>query len=460
MKFLQQLEESVAKNTILINGKRHAVHNSKGLKIAESEAGLKKFYKWFGNSVVLDSKQRPMIVYPAVYAGEKRNKIFTTKEPSSATLVHDTDITLDDAHISGKTPFYLKIEKLFDTRHPECKKIFDKHIFKKVDSVKTLEHDLPRAEDAEEIEQFLNETYPEYDGVVVHDTGRFVKYISFKDRKSSIAHAEKWDGEKPVHEGTTVQAGFKTYLKEEEQKKVDSTSAGAKDVKGTSDVSFNLMRNYINTSGLSGASIKDYLEKAHDINDEIDTVCYGLETDDGQVVKVYVNAAQADDFETKMAAMLGTEDNVEDAINNLAQEFDIVDVVWPRDEEGKTGSTDTTDNEGEPDSTAPTTTPETDMTIDSSASLFADDEIPPEDAPEHVEPSSTENEPEKSEKTEKPEDESSTEDEPEHEDSEEPDGESTEKSDDEKTDDENDESEDDEKSDKTKKGGKTAKVKS
>lgn len=414
MKFLQTLQEAVSKNTILINGKRHNIHNSKGLKIAETDEGLKKFYKWFGNSAVMDNKLRPILVYPAVYTGTKRNKIFTTKEPSSATLTHDTDQTFDDDHISGKTPFYLKIEKLFDTRHPDCKKIFDKHIFKKVDSVKALEHDLPIAADADEIEKFLKETYPHYDGLVVHDSGRFVKYISFSDRKAMLAHSEKWDGEKPVHE-TVEKPGFKTYLKEEETKKVDSSAAGTTDVKGTSNVSFNLMRNYINTSGLSGASVKDYLEKAHGINDEIDTVCYGLETDDGEIIKVYVNSEQAEDFETKMADMLGTEDDVESAINKLAQEFDIVDVVWPRDEEGKTGSTDTQDNEGDPDQSEQ---PAHEVSLDSSASLFADDDIPPEDAPEYVDTDKPESD--ESEPAEKSEDESDKGEgeEPDHEDTE------------------------------------------
>ncbi len=45
---------------------------------------------------------------------------------------------------------------------------------------------------------------------------------------------------------------------------------------------------------------------------------------------MYVNAIQADAFEVEMKKFLGMEDDVEEAINDLATRFDIVDVVWPK----------------------------------------------------------------------------------------------------------------------------------
>lgn len=119
-------------------------------------------------------------------------------------------------------------------------------------------------------------------------------------------------------------------------KKSDATDAGASDVVGKmrpNDVTFSSMRNTINSDGeVTGSEVADYLERAGELNDEVDTIPFGLETDDGDIVKVYVNAEQADAFEEAMKKMLGIEDDIEEAINKLAQDFDIVDVVWPKSE--------------------------------------------------------------------------------------------------------------------------------
>ena len=121
-------------------------------------------------------------------------------------------------------------------------------------------------------------------------------------------------------------------------KKSDGTDAGSTDIENKatskSDIGFNLMRNTINTDGpVSGSDITNYIERAEELNDEIDTVPFGLETDDGQIVKVYVNAEQADAFAEAMKNMLGMEDDIEEAINSLATKFDIVDVVWPESDD-------------------------------------------------------------------------------------------------------------------------------
>lgn len=67
--------------------------------------------------------------------------------------------------------------------------------------------------------------------------------------------------------------------------------------------------------------------------DEIDTVTFGLETDDGKVVKVYVKAEQATEFETALSNKLGEKDDIEEILNELAKDFEIVDVVWPDKDE-------------------------------------------------------------------------------------------------------------------------------
>jgi hypothetical protein len=70
-----------------------------------------------------------------------------------------------------------------------------------------------------------------------------------------------------------------------------------------------------------------------------DTTAFGLEDEDGSMVKVYVRNDQAKEFETQLAALLaGTdEDNDEDntsleiaeVLYKLKDKFDIVDVEWP-----------------------------------------------------------------------------------------------------------------------------------
>jgi hypothetical protein len=70
------------------------------------------------------------------------------------------------------------------------------------------------------------------------------------------------------------------------------------------------------------------LERAEKL-DSVETTTFGLETDDGQIVKVFVNEKDAEKFEKLMADCLGSTDSIEDAINKAAAEVDIVDVEWP-----------------------------------------------------------------------------------------------------------------------------------
>lgn len=89
----------------------------------------------------------------------------------------------------------------------------------------------------------------------------------------------------------------------------------------------------------------DVLSKLRDAekqtDTEEDTVPFGLEDEDGNVIKVYVRAEQADEFESALGSMLAGEDdegNDDDEIDGmeiaevlfqLKDKFDIVDVKWP-----------------------------------------------------------------------------------------------------------------------------------
>lgn len=89
----------------------------------------------------------------------------------------------------------------------------------------------------------------------------------------------------------------------------------------------------------------DVMSKLRDaekqVDTEDDTVPFGLEDEDGKVVKVYVRAEQADEFEDALATMLAGEDKENDddeetdeseiaeVLFKLKDKFDIVDVQWP-----------------------------------------------------------------------------------------------------------------------------------
>lgn len=146
-------------------------------------------------------------------------------------------------------------------------------------------------------------------------------------------------------------------------------------VSGRNDVEFNQLRNNVNIGdNVTQMDVNQYLDKAHELNDEVDTVTFGMEMDDGSVVKVYVNASQAEEFEAALAGMLGQEDDVEEVIDQLANKFDIVDVEWPKDAEEAETSDDSyvsAENDGEEDTTE--SDKESDDDIDFST------ETPPED---------------------------------------------------------------------------------
>jgi hypothetical protein len=128
----------------------------------------------------------------------------------------------------------------------------------------------------------------------------------------------------------TAKGDYQADLKTSDGSDMGSTDTTAKPV----DVRFSLMRNMINKDGaVSGSDVNDYLERAEDLNDEVDSVGYALETDGGEMIKIYVNAAEADEFENELSNLLGLDGDTEAAINTLAQKFDIVDVVWPDDPE-------------------------------------------------------------------------------------------------------------------------------
>ena len=89
---------------------------------------------------------------------------------------------------------------------------------------------------------------------------------------------------------------------------------------------------------LTQRDASNLIQQAQDKAEEVDTIAFGLELNDGEIVKVYVATPDAEGFEKAMSDLLGKEDDIETAINDLAGEFDIVSVEWPEDDMTGDGS--------------------------------------------------------------------------------------------------------------------------
>ena len=94
--------------------------------------------------------------------------------------------------------------------------------------------------------------------------------------------------------------------------------------------------------------VHNQLDKAAE-DDDVDSQCFGLEMEDGKVVKVYVKQEDAEEFEQALSAKLGESDDIQTALDELGKDFEIIDVVWPEeddeedDEDGE--DTDTPDDD-------------------------------------------------------------------------------------------------------------------
>lgn len=116
---------------------------------------------------------------------------------------------------------------------------------------------------------------------------------------------------------------------------------------------------------LRAGDVHDLLKAAQKKDEEVETITFGLETEEGDIVKVYVNVDDADKFEHALSKLLGKEDDIEKALSELSNEFDIVDVKWPDndaeeeidDEDKAAEKIMANDDEEEPEGTKKTSAP-------------------------------------------------------------------------------------------------------
>lgn len=115
--------------TITINGKERTVYNSNGDRIAKSKEALRNFYKWFGDSKVVDKQGRPLVVYHGTNYGQNVVKSFKDMKVGQEFIGYGTveDKTDNSVIIGGKTYSALRAEILAN-QEQLVEKITDKPI--------------------------------------------------------------------------------------------------------------------------------------------------------------------------------------------------------------------------------------------------------------------------------------------------------------------------------------------
>ena len=113
---------SADSGTINIDGKDRPTTNSTGKPIATTEAGIRNFWKWFGDSKIVDEQGRPLVVYHGSRSTDALTEFVVSKSEASNTRLKHTkdgayftrnpDKAADYAGQDGSTyPVYLKISK-------------------------------------------------------------------------------------------------------------------------------------------------------------------------------------------------------------------------------------------------------------------------------------------------------------------------------------------------------------
>jgi len=102
--------------SININGTDKTVYNSNGDRIAKSKEALENFYKWFGDSKVVDEQGRPLVVYHGTYAEFNNfNKNMVSNYSAYSKNFYFTENKQRATDYGNKIlSVYLKSDNLFD----------------------------------------------------------------------------------------------------------------------------------------------------------------------------------------------------------------------------------------------------------------------------------------------------------------------------------------------------------
>ena len=109
---------------INIDGEKYSTKNSNGDFIAKDSDSIINFYKWFGNSKTVDSKQRPLVFYHV--SNSNFNEFTPSKFGKMGSGIYFTSI-YNDIKIHNKNggsiiyKCYLKIENPLEIENPFSK---------------------------------------------------------------------------------------------------------------------------------------------------------------------------------------------------------------------------------------------------------------------------------------------------------------------------------------------------
>ena len=111
-----QYSMAASSKTINVDGVTRPTTNSNGQPIAQTEEGLRNFWRWFGGSKVVDKDGKPLVVYHGTesdFDSFDQNKVKTTKLGSGFYFAKDPETANLYAGFSGSNvvPVYLRMER-------------------------------------------------------------------------------------------------------------------------------------------------------------------------------------------------------------------------------------------------------------------------------------------------------------------------------------------------------------
>lgn len=184
---LDEIYPEYTGETIVVDGKERTVYNSEGKRINKSAEALRNFWRWFGDSKVVDEQGRPLVVYHGTPSGDfdtfYEDSYFTADKEYADSYQHpSTSATWTGKKTTAPKTFavYLQINKPFTTTEKTAKDIFDKEYTASYAPVLAEDGNVDWTE-AQDLIPFIKEQHPEYDGILLNEGGeRGVSYVAFE----------------------------------------------------------------------------------------------------------------------------------------------------------------------------------------------------------------------------------------------------------------------------------------
>jgi len=173
--------------TIEVDGKERTVYNSNGDRIAKSKEALTNFWRWFGDSKVVDEQGRPLVVYHGTPSGDfdtfYEDSYFTADKEYANSYQHPSmSATWTGKKTTAPKTFavYLQINNPFTTTEKTAKDIFEKEYTASYAPVLAEDGNVDWTE-AQDLIPFIKEQHPEYDGILLSEGGeRGISYVPFE----------------------------------------------------------------------------------------------------------------------------------------------------------------------------------------------------------------------------------------------------------------------------------------